>query len=53
VSHHLPVLLVVVPLIAAPVAALVMRPRIAWAVALAACWWAFGASIALLRRVLA
>ena len=52
-SEHLPVLLVVVPLMAAPVAALVMRPRIAWAVALGACWWAFGASIALLRRVLA
>ena len=52
-THHLPVLLVVVPLVAAPVAALVMRPRISWAVALAACWWAFGASIALLRRVLA
>ncbi|HUF75610.1 MAG TPA: monovalent cation/H+ antiporter subunit D family protein [Longimicrobiales bacterium] len=51
-SEHLPVLLVVVPLMAAPVAALVMRPRIAWAVALGACWWAFGASIVLLRRVL-
>jgi multicomponent Na+:H+ antiporter subunit D len=47
------VLLVVVPLVAAPLAALVMRPRAAWAVALAACWWAFGASVALLRRVLA
>jgi multicomponent Na+:H+ antiporter subunit D len=53
VSEHLPVLLVVVPLMAAPVAALVMRARAAWVVALAACWWAFGASIALLRRVLA
>ena len=52
-SHHLPVLLVVVPLMAAPVAALAGRARLAWAVALAACWWAFGASIALLRRVLA
>jgi multicomponent Na+:H+ antiporter subunit D len=53
VSEHLPVLLVVVPLMAAPVAALVMRARIAWAIALAASWWAFGASVALLRRVLA
>ena len=52
-SEHLPVLLVVVPLMAAPVAALVVRPRIAWAVALAASWWALGASVALLRRVLA
>jgi multicomponent Na+:H+ antiporter subunit D len=53
VSHHLPVLLVVVPLMLAPIAALVMRAQLAWGVAMAACWWAFGASIALLRRVLA
>ncbi len=52
-TEHLPVLLVAVPLIAAPIAALVMRARLAWAVALAACWWAFGAAVALLRRVLA
>jgi multicomponent Na+:H+ antiporter subunit D len=53
VSEHLPVLLVVVPLVAAPIAALVVRARAAWVVALAACWWAFGVSVALLRRVLA
>jgi len=53
VSHHLPVLLVVVPLMAAPLAALTMRARLAWLVALAASWWALGVSIALLRRVLA
>jgi multicomponent Na+:H+ antiporter subunit D len=53
VRENLPVLLVVVPLVAAPLAALVVRSRIAWAVALGACWWAFAASIALLRRVLA
>ena len=52
-SQHLPVLLVVVPLMAAPVAALVMRARAAWVIALAASWWAFGVSVALLRRVLA
>lgn len=52
-SQHLPVLLVVVPLLAAPVAALVRHHRAAWAVALAACWWAFGAAVGLLRRVLA
>jgi multicomponent Na+:H+ antiporter subunit D len=51
VSEHLPVLLVVVPLALAPIAALVGRWRIAWLVAAAACWWAFGASIALLQRV--
>ena len=52
-SRHLPVLLVVVPLMAAPIAALVVRARAAWLVALAASWWAFGVSVALLRRVLA
>jgi multicomponent Na+:H+ antiporter subunit D len=51
VSEHLPILLVVVPLILAPVAALVGRWRAAWLVAVAACWWAFGASILLLQRV--
>ncbi len=50
-SEHLPILLVVVPLILAPVAALVGRWRAAWLVAVAACWWAFGASILLLQRV--
>jgi multicomponent Na+:H+ antiporter subunit D len=53
VSHHLPVLLVVVPLLMAPLAALVNRPKLSWAVALAASWWAFGVAIGLLRRVLA
>jgi multicomponent Na+:H+ antiporter subunit D len=38
---------------AAPIAALVMRARAAWLVALAASWWAFGVSVALLGRVLA
>jgi multicomponent Na+:H+ antiporter subunit D len=52
VNEHLPVLLVTVPLVAAPIAALVGR-RLAWLVALAAGLWSFGASIALLRRVLA
>lgn len=51
-SEHLPVLLVVVPLILAPVAALVGRMQRAWAVALIACWWAFGVAVGLLRRVL-
>jgi len=51
VSEHLPVLLVAVPLILAPIAALVGRG--AWAVAWGACWWAFAVAIGLLRRVLA
>ncbi len=52
-SRHLPVLLVVVPLLLAPIAALVGRTRAAWVVAWVACWWAFGVAVALLRRVLA
>jgi multicomponent Na+:H+ antiporter subunit D len=53
VSEHLPVLLVVVPLILAPLAALVGRSSAAWVVACAASWWALGCAIGLLRRVLA
>jgi multicomponent Na+:H+ antiporter subunit D len=53
VSQHLPVLLIVVPLLLAPVAALVGRARGAWVIAWVACWWAFGASVVLLRRVMA
>ncbi|NNF14610.1 MAG: monovalent cation/H+ antiporter subunit D family protein [Gemmatimonadetes bacterium] len=50
-SEHLPALLVVVPLILAPVAALSNRPRAAFAAAFAGCWWALYASLALLTRV--
>jgi len=53
VSHHLPVLLVVIPLVAAPFAALVNRPRVSWAIALGSAWWALYASLALLRQVMA
>ena len=52
-SHHLPVLLVVIPLVAAPLAALVNRPRVSWAIALGAAWWALYAAHALLRQVMA
>lgn len=52
-SHHLPVLLVVIPLVAAPFAALVNRPRVSWAIALGSAWWAFLAAFALLRQVMA
>ena len=51
--HHLPVLLVVIPLVAAPLAALVNRPRVSWAIALGAAWWALYAAHALLRQVMA
>ena len=50
-SANLPALLIVVPLMLAPIAALTGRWRIAWVVAVAASWWAFGASIVLLQRV--
>jgi len=53
VSHHLPVLLVVIPLVAAPLAALVNRPRVSWAIALGSAWWALYAAHALLRQVMA
>jgi multicomponent Na+:H+ antiporter subunit D len=49
---HLPVLIVVVPLIAAPIAALVRHPRISWAIALASSWFTLVAAVALLRQVL-
>ncbi|MCH7532113.1 MAG: monovalent cation/H+ antiporter subunit D family protein [Gemmatimonadetes bacterium] len=52
-SHHLPVLLVVIPLAAAPFAALVNRPRISWAIALGSAWWALYAALALLSQVMA
>ncbi|MEX2048998.1 MAG: monovalent cation/H+ antiporter subunit D family protein [Gemmatimonadota bacterium] len=52
-SEHLPVLLVVVPLVAAPIAALVNHARLAWLIAVAAALWAFGAAVVLLQRVLA
>ena len=52
-SHHLPVLLVVIPLVAAPFAALVNRPRVSWAIALGSAWWAFLAALAQLRQVMA
>lgn len=51
-SQNLPALLVVVPMMLATLAALVGRQRIAWFVAAVGCWWAFGVSIALLRRVM-
>ncbi|HSG07580.1 MAG TPA: monovalent cation/H+ antiporter subunit D family protein [Longimicrobiales bacterium] len=52
-SENLPVLQVVVPLLLAPIAALVRRPLLSWLVAMAAAIWAFGASLGLLSRVLA
>ncbi len=49
---HLPALQVVVPLLAAPIAALCRWRKSAWAVALIATWIAFGISLALFFRVM-
>lgn len=53
ISAHLPALQVVVPLIAAPVCALMRRGRLAWLLALVVTWVAFAIALALLARVLA
>jgi multicomponent Na+:H+ antiporter subunit D len=53
ISENLPVLQVVVPLLSAPVAALVRRPRWSWLVALLSSFWAFGVAMVLLSRVMA
>jgi multicomponent Na+:H+ antiporter subunit D len=52
VSQNLPALLVVVPMILAPLAALMGRAQAAWAIATGACWWALYASVSLLLRVM-
>ncbi len=49
--EHLPVLLVAVPLIAAPLAALLNRPTLSWLVAVAASFWALYAAGGLLAQV--
>ena len=50
-THHLPVLQVVIPLLAAAVCAIVRNGRAAWAIALATTWTAFGIALSLLSRV--
>ena len=51
--QHLPALQVVIPLMAAPVAALLRWRRAAWAWALATSWAVLAMAILLLRRVMA
>ncbi len=48
---HLPVLVVIVPLMAGPLCVLVERPRAAWGVALAAAWLSLAAAVALAFQV--
>ncbi len=52
ISAHLPVLQVIVPLIAAPLCALLRRGTLAWLLAMAAVWTTFFIAIALLNQVL-
>jgi len=52
VSQNLPALLVVVPMILAPLAALLNRSGPSWVVAAIGSWFSFGAALRLLGRVL-
>jgi len=52
VTQHLPVLQVLIPLLAAPLCALVRVPRVAWGIAVAAAWGSLWVAIQLLTRVL-
>jgi len=51
VSEHFPVFLVTVPLIAAPIAALVNRPALSWLIAMASAAWTLYASVWLVGQV--
>ncbi|MHC5072953.1 MAG: monovalent cation/H+ antiporter subunit D family protein, partial [Planctomycetota bacterium] len=48
---HLPILVVIVPLMAAPVGLLIRRPRAVWFVALATTWFCFAASAVIAHQV--
>ncbi len=49
--EHLPVLVVIVPLLAGPLCVLVERPIAAWGVALVAAWLSFAAAVVLAMQV--
>ena len=51
-TQHLPVLQIVLPMMTAPLCVLLRRPRASWVLALAVTWFAFGASVLVLLRVL-
>ncbi len=52
ILSHLPALQVVVPLLAAPICAVLGRPLLAWTWAVLVCWCAFGIAVAILMQVL-
>jgi multicomponent Na+:H+ antiporter subunit D len=51
VAEHLPVLVVIIPLMTAPLCVLLDHPRLAWFTALASSWVSFAAAIALVMQV--
>lgn len=51
-SHHLPVLQIVIPLVSAPIAMWLRREAAVWSMALVVSWVCFGIALALLGRVL-
>jgi len=51
IAAHLPALVVVLPLAAAPLIVLLRHPGLAWAIAVAACWCSFAGSLALAAQV--
>jgi multicomponent Na+:H+ antiporter subunit D len=52
ITHHLPILQIIIPLIAAPLSAFCRRASLAWYIAFIVCATSFAISIALLDRVL-
>lgn len=52
IADHLPILQVVIPLMAAPVAVLLRRPLPAWSLALVVSWASFAIALSLLFQVL-
>ena len=51
IEHHLPILQVLVPLVAAPICVLLRRAALAQGFSIAVCWTTFAMSITLLLRV--
>ena len=49
---QLPILLVVVPMLSAPLCIILRRPRLTWALAMAVTWGALGTSVLVLQQVL-
>ena len=52
IEQHLPVLLIVIPLVAAPLCVLVPNRQLTRLMALLVCWLTFGISVALLAKVM-